>query len=177
MIAGLLFFALFAGAQVADLNRTNYLGRWYQMYADAFVDLTFENSSYCVTADYGIYPNNTISVLNRERQFNVSGAERRVLGWADVADPSKPGELTVHLQTAPFPAPYWVYQLGPIVNDLYEYSIVSDPDKLTLFVLARNVSTFREKYDANVTEYLKHQGFSGLLNTPIPTVQDNCTYW
>jgi lipocalin len=55
-------FSAFASAQVSELNRTQYLGRWYQVYADLAVDLTFENSSFCDTADYAIYPNDTISV-------------------------------------------------------------------------------------------------------------------
>jgi len=93
-----LFIGSTAVAQVTELNRTQYLGRWYQAYSDFAVEATFENNSYCLTADYGLYPNNTISVLNRERQYNISGPERRVLGWADLANASEPGELTVHLQ-------------------------------------------------------------------------------
>ena len=164
-------------AQVTELNRTQYLGRWYQIYSDLFVDATFENSSFCDTADYGIYPNDTISVLNRERQYNVTGAERVIYGWATTENSAMPGELTVHLQTTEFPAPYWVYQLGPVVKDQYEYSIVSDPLKLTLFVLARNVTRFMDKYNRNVTNYLTEQGFTGLLNTPILTPQEGCIYW
>ncbi len=168
---------LFTFAQVAELNRTQYLGRWYQVYSDLFVDATFENSSYCDTADYGIYPNNTISVWNRERQYNVTGPEREIFGWASLDNSSQPGELTVHLQTTEFPAPYWVFQLGPVLQDKYEYSIVSDPLKLTLFVLARNISRFMELYNSNVTQYLKEQGFTDFLNTPIPTTQQGCIYW
>jgi lipocalin len=170
-------FAAFAVAQVTELNQTQYLGRWYQVYSDLFVDATFENSSFCDTADYAVYPNKTISVYNRERQYNVTGPERQIFGWAEATDASKPGELTVHLQTTAFGAPYWVYQLGPVKDDQYEYSVVSDPFKLTLFVLARNVSKFMEKYNRNVTDYLTEQGFTNLLNSPILTPQEGCEYW
>ena len=175
-IFGLLFAAL-AMAQVTELNRTQYLGRWYQVYSDLFVDATFENSSFCDTADYAVYPNDTISVWNRERQYNVTGPERQIFGWAEAEDASKPGELTVHLQTTGFGAPYWVYQLGPVHNNQYEYSIVSDPLKLTLFVLARNVTHFMDKYNTNVTQYLTEQGFTDILNSPILTAQEGCEYW
>jgi lipocalin len=179
MIAALLAFFAFAftKAQVTELNRTQYLGRWYQVYADLAVDFTFENSSFCDTADYAVYPNDTISVWNRERQYNITGPEREIFGWAEASDPSKPGELTVHLQATGFGAPYWVYQLGPVEHDQYEYSIVSDPFKLTLFVLARNVSKFMKKYNENVTAYLTEQGFTTLVNSPILTPQDGCEYW
>lgn len=172
-----LIFTSTVFSQVAQLNETQYLGRWYQIYSDLFVESTFENSSYCVTADYGHYENGTISVFNRERQYNTSGPERQIYGWANQEDLSKPGELTVHLQTTEFPAPYWVYELGPVINDKYEYSIISDPLKLTLFVLARNISTFFQKYNTNVSEYLQKEGFTDFLNKPIATIQDGCRYW
>lgn len=175
----LAIFTSTTEGQVAQLNRTQYLGRWYQVYADLAVDITFENSSYCDTADYGLYPNNTISVLNRERQYGVDGPEREIYGWAEEASNKTEGELTVHLQTTEFPAPYWVYELGPATynGSQYQYSVVSDPLKLTLFVLARNVSEFMATWAEGVLERLKAEGFTGVLNTPILTVQENCTYW
>ncbi len=178
MFAILAFLlAPFVVSQVTELNRTQYLGRWYQVYSDLFVDATFENSSFCDTADYGLYPNNTISVLNRERQYNLTGPERQIFGWADVEDATKPGELTVHLQTTEFPAPYWILQLGPVEQNQYVYSIVSDPVKLTLFVLARNVSDFFDRYNAEVLQFLDVQGFTGLFNSPTVTPQEGCVYW
>jgi lipocalin len=85
--------------------------------------------------------------------------------------------LTVHLQTTGFGAPYWVYQLGPVENQEYQYSIVSDPLKFTLFVLARNVRRFMDLWNTNVTEWLKANGFVELWNTPILTTQEGCKYW
>jgi len=165
---------------VSSLNQTAYLGHWYQMYANLAVDITFENHSLCDSADYGIYPNKTISVFNRERQYNVTGPERQIRGWADTPDPSQPGQLQVHLQTGSggsdgFPAPYWVYQLGPIGDDgLYRYSIVSDPFKFTLFVLARNVSEFYSEWNELVLDWLDTNGFNTFYNAPIKTEQVGC---
>jgi lipocalin len=110
-------FALFAGAfsfsPVTEFNPDAYVGRWYQAFSDLAVTATFENSSFCVTADYGFYPNGTFSVLNRERQYSVDGPERVIYGWAEQDTGTAAGELTVHLQTTNFPAPYWIYELGP----------------------------------------------------------------
>ena len=169
--------AVAASQTVPSVNTTAYLGRWYQVYSDLIVEATFENASYCDTADYGLYPNGTISVLNRERQYGVDGPEREIFGWA--AESAVPGQLTVHLQTTGFGAPYWIYELGPqTYNDsLYEYSIVSDPLKATLFVLARNVSEFYERWNANVSATLSALGFTGFFNSPLMTTQIGCTYW
>jgi hypothetical protein len=97
-----------------------------------------------------------------------------------IPDASKPGELVVHLQTTHFGAPYWVFALGPETygpDGLYEYSIVSDPFKATLFVLARNVTGFYARFQTEVDAFLKTNGWNQLWNTPLPTTQIGCTYW
>jgi lipocalin len=164
---------------VPEVNLTNYLGRWYQAYADLAVYATFENSTFCDTADYGMYPNGTLSVLNRERQYSPTGPERPIYGWAGQPNVSEPGQLVVHLQTTEFGAPYWIYELGPQTynGSFYEYSVVSDPFKLTLFVLARNLTRFSEIWQEGVLSRLKAAGFTGFLNTPIATQQEGCVYW
>jgi lipocalin len=172
------FLAVATAQTVPTLNTTAYLGRWYQVYSDLIVEATFENASYCDTADYGLWPNGTISVLNRERQYGIDRPERAIYGWAVAA--TEPGQLTVHLDgTGGFGAPYWIYQLGPqsTVDGLYRYSIVSDPLKATLFVLARNVSEFYARWNVSVRATLEGLGFTGFLNAPLETVQDGCTYW
>ncbi len=58
---------------------------------------------------------------NRERHGSIEGPEDRILGWAQASNASRPGELTVHLQTTSFPAPYWVYELGPATYNGSQY--------------------------------------------------------
>ena len=60
---------------------------------------------------------------------------------SQVPDASKPGELKVHFnpspgqKVAPFDAPYWVLELGPVNGDgQYDYAIVSDNKSSFLFV-------------------------------------------
>lgn len=202
--ATLLFaVAATAWAPVQEVDIQQYLGHWYQAYSDLAVTATFENSSYCVTADYGLNTNGTISVWNRERQYSVDGPERQIFGWAQASNESAPGELTVHLQgtgssqdrscdstnascitagsatSSSFGAPYWIFELGPPVpgpNNTaeYAYSVVSDPFHLTLFVLARNLTEFAANWSAGVLERLAAAGYTNFLNTPIATVQEGC---
>jgi lipocalin len=78
---------------------------------------------------------------------------------------------------APFPAPYWVLELGPINADgLYDYAIVSDNLSSFLFVLARDPVVYNEKYKASVSATLETLGFKG-LTAPIDTYQEaDCVY-
>lgn len=179
LLLPLLFTTALTVTPVPELETARYLGRWYQAFSDLAVVATFENSSYCVTADYGMNPNGTISVENRERNYNVSGPERRILGWALATDPSKPGELTVNLQTTHFGAPYWVLELGPTTYEgyYYEYAVVSDPFLFTLFVLTRNLTTFAQTWQTTLLHNLTTLGFTAAWNTPLATEQEGCIYW
>jgi len=147
------------------------------MYSDYAVKASFEHNIVCDSAYYYSYPNGTIAVVNSGNYNTSSGNLSQVRGWAEQDDPKDPGKLTVHLQTAGgIGAPYWIYKLGPIVNGSYQYSIVSDDIKLTLFVLARNYTTFFNVYATDVVTWLFKNGFHGVFNSPIPTEQIGCTY-
>ena len=123
---------------------------------------------------------------NRDRLDNVTGPQNGILGWASINKRTSlttaEGGLTVYLQIPaargpPFPAPYDIVLLGPETYGefgAYEYAVVSDPFALTLFVLARNYTTFFELYNATVIETLVRDGFVKIIDTPRPTVQDGC---
>jgi len=131
-------------------------------------------------ADYGIFANSTVSVRNRERAGSVTGAETDILGWAGATFTSlneASGALVVNLNGVPVPAPYDIILLGPAnvpPFGSYAWAVVSDPFELSLFVLARNATTFNALYNATVFDELEKLGFNTLLNTPIPTFQDGC---
>lgn len=161
---------------VPSLNTNAYYGRWYQLYSDFTVKSTFEHNIVCDSAYYYPYPNNSIAVVNSGNYDTYEGNVSIVKGWASY-NSTAPGKLTVHLQpTGGIPAPYWIYKLGPVINGQYSYSIVSDDIKLTLFVLARNVSDFNSKYNREVVDWLFANGFDKWYNQPIITNQSNCVY-
>jgi len=73
----------------------------------------------------------------------------------------------------------WVVELGPPTfnGTNYQYSVVTDPFATMLFVLARNVTEFKQKYDEGVTTMLKQLGFTKLYNKPTETYQGaDCLY-
>jgi len=166
---------------VDELNIPAYLGLWYQMAADAVVYNTFEKDSYCATALYGDNGDGTLSVHNYATIASPDGETYVIDGYAYQTKPdTEPGQLKVVFDSddaAPFPAPYWILELGPINADgLYDYSIVSDSVSQFLFVLARDVDTFNSKYKADVDATLKELGFTG-RSAPIDTYQgDDCVY-
>jgi apolipoprotein D and lipocalin family protein len=152
--------------------------RWYQMYASPSVYATFESNATCVTADYGLNENGTISVYNVDSEGSPSGPYEIINGYAyQINAEIEPGKLVVHFDTSPTDAPYWILALGPANADgLYDWSVVSDPLEATLFILARDVETFRTEYEDDVLALVEDLGFTKDYNKPVETVQDGCTY-
>lgn len=155
---------------VDKLNLENYIGTWYQVYGDNFNRL-FQSNGRCSTAQYEILDENTVSVYNYQydKKNNIDG----IKGTAYYKEGDCCGYLTVKLADNP-EAPYWVLELGPIVDDLYDYAIVSDDKAFSLFVLARNVENFYSQYNETVIDSLNNFGFTKKYNTPITSDQTNC---
>jgi apolipoprotein D and lipocalin family protein len=158
---------------VKSLNLENYDGRWYQVYGNNF-DQLFEKFASCITADYTLTLNGNVSVLNSQYEENKIV---QIKGYAYYSSTNKnpklyPGQLTVHLDGVPRDSPYWVYELGPLVNEQYDWTIVSDPLFLSLFVLVRDVETFYEHYNSEVLSILENYGLDNLVTVS----HNNCEY-
>ena len=173
-LLGSLFSATNSYQPVDSLNLSQYDGLWYEVYGDR-ADRAFQGFGTCITAEYTIQGDNNVSVFNRE--IRKDGTVDSIEGYAFYDTNCTGGELTVYLEGTPSNAPYWVLELGPVVNDEYDYAIVSDDKQLTLFVLVRNVADFFELYNDNVTATLKEMGFTKSINEPELIPQDTtCVY-
>ena len=83
----------------------------------------------------------------------------QITGYGYYKNISEPGKLTVHLQGIPVDSPYWIVKLGEIKNNQYQYSIITIPSGISLWVLVRNMSNFIELYDNEITDFLNEYNF------------------
>ena len=162
-----------AKLETVAIDPQYYTGFWYQTYGDKFVLSTFERDAYCCYANYSLLDENKIGVFNWERLGSVDGPPQNISGYAITTQ--EPGQLIVYF-SGNAPAPYWVIKIGPIINDEYQYSVVSDPYMLGLYVLARNIDEYYQNYNDEVQEFLNETGFRTLYNTPIQVIHDGCEY-
>ena len=137
---------------VEKLDVTKYVGKWFQVYG-APTNVVFQGYGKCITADYGLLPDGTVSVLNA--QLNAKNELEQIAGYAYYKNVSEPGKLTVHLDGTPADAPYWVVALGEVKNNQYQYSVITTPSGVSLWVLARNVDVFMREYDEEVKTILE----------------------
>ena len=137
---------------VSELDLDSYLGYWYQVYG-APTNVIFQGYGKCITAEYGALDNGYVSVLNS--QLNAQDELEQISGYAYYKNTSEPGQLTVHLDGTPVDAPYWVVKLGEVKDGQYQYSIITSPSGVSLWVLTRDIDTFYRDYDEEVTQYLE----------------------
>lgn len=166
-----LFGAVFAKTNpntVSELDVNAYVGHWTQVYGSP-TNTIFQGYGRCITADYGLMDNGYVSVLNT--QIDGDGALDQIGGYAYYKNVSEPGKLTVHLDGVPTDSPYWVVKLGELRDGAYQYSIITTPSGISLWVLVRDYDEFFELYDKEVQDYLRENKY---YYTAID--QDECNY-
>jgi len=141
---------------IEEIKVNSYLGHWFQIYG-APTNSIFQGYGTCITADYGLLDNGYISVLNS--QLNKNNEIEKINGYAYYKNISEPGKLSVHLDGVPIDSPYWIVKLGEIVDNQYQYSIITTPSGISLWVLTRDINKFNELYDNEVREFLDNYNF------------------
>jgi lipocalin len=141
---------------VNELKVNSYLGHWVQVYGSP-TNVIFQGYGTCITADYGLLDNGYVSVLNS--QLNKNKEIEQINGYAYYKNISEPGKLTVHLDGVPSDAPYWVIKLGEVVDNQYQYSVITAPNGVSLWVLTRDLKRFRLFYSKEVEDFLNEYNF------------------
>jgi len=168
---------------VAELDVEKYSGRWYQVYGSVGSDIIDGNKHgklNCVTADYTPLANGSIAILNAG--MDSKGSIQSLAGLGTQPDPHRGGALWVKLYGVPFGAqPDWVLALGPDAYEkdgkkFYSWSIVSDPLRLLLFVLVRDLEDL-VTYELSIKARLYEIGFKHFYNRPTVIRHDaSCKY-
>ena len=151
---------------VSKVSVPSYLGHWKQIY-QAPTNVIFQGYGTCITADYGLLDNGNINVINT--QLDENNEIEQITGYAYYKNASEPGKLTVHLEGVPVDSPYWIVKLGEIVDNQYQYSIITIPSGVSLWVLVRDIDVFMKYYNKEVLDFLEQYDFKYTLVN-----QENC---
>jgi len=151
---------------ISYIELESYLGHWFQVYG-APTNIIFQEYGTCITADYGLLENGNITITNK--QLDKKGKLKEITGYGYYKNISEPGKLTVHLEGVPYDAPYWIVKLGEIANNEYQYTIITVPSGVSLWVLTRDIDKFMELYDEEVVDFLEEYNFRYEL-----IIQEDC---
>jgi apolipoprotein D and lipocalin family protein len=142
-----------------DLNR--YTGKWYEI---ARYPNWFQAGCASSTAEYAANADGTIGVFNACLAGDGS-VNSTIQGTARVVDSTTNAKLKVTFPGIPFPADYWIIQLG----GNYEYAVVGEPTRGTLFILSRTPTLDQGTLDT-ILARLTDQGYDParlIYDTPI----------
>jgi apolipoprotein D and lipocalin family protein len=114
---------------VPKVELSRYLGTWFEI---ASIPQSFQRGCTGTQATYSLRSDGDIEVVNRCRKNSLAGVEEVATGRARVTDRATNAKLEVSF-FGPFWGPYWVIQLG----DDYDYAVVGNPDRDSLWILSR----------------------------------------
>jgi apolipoprotein D and lipocalin family protein len=146
---------------VANVDLNRYTGKWYEI---ARYPNWFQSGCASSTAEYTANADGTIRVFNTCLTADGS-VNSTIQGTARVVDQSTNAKLKVTFPSIPFPADYWIIQLG----DNYEYAVVGEPTRTNLFILSRTPTLGQDTLDAILAQ-LTDQGYDAarlIYDTPI----------
>lgn len=121
-----------------DIER--YMGEWFEI---ASFPQWFSRNCFNTTANYTLRDDGRVDVLNQCHKGSPTGEISTAKGVARVVNKKTNAELKVSFFW-PFSGDYWIIELG----DNYEYAVVSEPRRSTLWILSRSPEMSRETLDA-----------------------------
>ena len=171
-VASALLFSVtspaFAGIfpKVVDaLEVDSFLGRWYEV---ASTHPFFQKDCVCVTADYAVIDDKTLSVANSCRKGSPEGTLDVVEGKAKTT--KNPAKLNVSFGGFQLPfSNYWVVDLA----DDYRYAVISTPFRTPIWILSRT-PVLTQADMGGIVERLRDAKFN--LKKLSLTQQNGCSY-
>lgn len=171
LLLGALLALLLSGCKsvqtVPYVDIERYMGVWYQISA---YETSFNKGLVGVTAEYTLLADGSVQVYNKGNLNTLDGPLDEILGNAVVVDTQTNSRLKVSFPGVPnFP---WANYLVVILDaENYQYAVVSDPLRYTLFVLSRTPQLDASTY-AGIRQELERQGFNTakLIETLQPTL-------
>ena len=143
---------------VQHIDLQKYMGKWHHVYG-YYNDFNLQGFGSCVTSEYSMTNEGNIHMKNTI--LDMFQQKKEIHGLAYYSPGClEPGKLKLQLENIPVQRDYWIYELGPVnLNNEYDYSVVSDRFRQSLFVLARDRTHFYNAYQPLVFDSLQSMGF------------------
>ena len=142
-------------ATVTQVDIDRYLGLWYQVAGYPFFAT---DDLVGITAEYSLLENGNVQVLNKGFVGSFDGPLDTIVGEARVVDPATNAKLAVRFPEVLggiFEGEYWIIRLDEVD---YNYAVVSDSLRMTLFILSRT-PTMEESVLNELLDSLAEDGF------------------
>ena len=128
---------------VQNFELERYLGTWYEI---ARFDHRFERGLNYVTAEYQLNEDGTVKVINRGKDRDT-GEWEQAEGLAKLVGDEQTGHLKVS-----FFGPFYASYVIAALDDDYQYSLVTGPNRDYLWILSRTPSLDNETLNSLVSK-------------------------
>lgn len=159
---------------VSDFNITKYTGTWQQVYDNNYNKLFINNAS-CINHQYDSFVKTLFHIHYKDLDDNTFKKESGILKLNNI---TTNGKLKISYDNKLFDENYYITKLGPIIDDKYDYAIVTDHLQLSLHVLARDKDRFFELHNNDVLNFLNstcnNDEVIEYLTKPIKIDHTNC---
>ncbi|KAK6055264.1 hypothetical protein COOONC_07231 [Cooperia oncophora] len=162
------------------------MGRWFQMYKAAINFDVFRTQMFCPVAYFSPNP------IMGEDGFSMEEAYRTVSKTGPIEtykrDMNKvgPGQYWMYTEEYFYPRQFYIIAAGPSfhnetgkADEPIQYIAVTDANRLSLAVYARDPHIFFQKYNKDILEFMEKKGFGGRVfwNSPRPIYQGPDCEW
>uniref|UniRef100_A0A0K0EX46 Lipocln_cytosolic_FA-bd_dom domain-containing protein n=1 Tax=Strongyloides venezuelensis TaxID=75913 RepID=A0A0K0EX46_STRVS len=170
--------------QPINVKSKNLMGKWFQMYKSA-LNLDSEKSQmYCNIA---YFKENSVmgeDGFSMEEAFRTGTKNGPLDTYKRDLNKVGSGKYWMYTEEYFYPRQFHILKAGPNYNnetddENIDYFIVSDSNRMSLMVYARDPLTFYQNYNKETQEYLEKAGFGGKVfwNSPKPIYQGpDCEY-
>lgn len=158
LLAALVLTIFLTGCEIVKtvpyVDLQHYMGLWYQISA---FETSFNEGLVGVTAQYDLLEDGSVEVYNKGYMDTLDGPVDDITGKAVVVDSQTNARLKVTFPGVP-DFGFANYLIIILDTQEYNYAVVTDPLRSTLFVLSRNPQMDAETYSA-IVEELQVKGF------------------
>ena len=160
---------------VSNLEIYKYMGNWNYIYTNKITEMIVGENISCLTSQYKIMDepfNDNFFSIEYNGIFNNTNINTYGIGHFNSSS-EHPGKLIMDLVPESISFNYLILENGPIINNQYQYSIVTDDFGIFLYVLIRNIEDFTI-YQKDIDRTLEFYNFTDYFRKPIILNHVNC---
>ena len=158
---------------VSNLELPQYMGNWHHIYTNKITEMLVGENISCLSTQYKIMDEPFQDKFSINYQGNLNDTIISTNGMGYTKNISEPGTISVDLLSEGISFDYFILDNGPIVDEQYQYSIITDEYGIFLYVLIRELSEFT-KYQKDIDQVLENYNFTDYFRRPIILDHTNC---
>ncbi|PAV60369.1 hypothetical protein WR25_07842 [Diploscapter pachys] len=157
-----------------------------QMYKAAVNFDVFRTQMFCPVSYFSLNEIMGEGGLSMQEAYRVVSKNGQIETFKRDLNRVGPGQYWMYTEEYFYPRQFYIIAAGPSFNndtqkvdEPIQYIIVTDANRLSLMVYARDPLVFFQKYNKDVTEYMEKRGFGGNVfwNSPKPIYQGPDCEW